>query len=127
MKTTTELVIPETDLSENKMLEFIDVNDEPVSTLSPLMRKVASIAKKAKDREICSDLVPSPSGDMQQLDLFVADLLDYNLKDDTATMEAPLFSLSTKPDLDPWKWFSPDKKKWLEVTPSTKGRATIHD
>lgn len=64
---------------------------------------------------------------MHQLDPFVANLLGYKLKDDTATMEAPLFSLSTKPDMDTWKWISPDKKKWLEVTPSSIGRATIHD
>lgn len=64
---------------------------------------------------------------MHQLDPFVANLLGYKLKDDTATMEAPLFSLSTKPDMDTWRWISPDKKKWLEVTPSSIGRATIHD
>jgi plasmid replication initiation protein len=64
---------------------------------------------------------------MHRLDPFVANLLGYKLKDDTATMEAPLFSLSTKPDMDTWRWISPDKKKWLEVTPSSIGRATIHD
>lgn len=64
---------------------------------------------------------------MHQLDPFVANLLGYKLKDDTATMEAPLFSLSTKPDMHTWRWISPDKKKWLEVTPSSIGRATIHD
>ncbi|MEB0083899.1 replication initiator protein A [Glaciimonas sp. Gout2] len=64
---------------------------------------------------------------MHQLAPFVANLLGYTLKDDTATMEAPLFSLSTKPDMDTWSWISPDKKKWLEVTPSSIGRATIHD
>lgn len=62
---------------------------------------------------------------MHQLDPFVANLLGYKLKDDTATMEAPLFSLSTKPDMDTWRWISPDKKKWLEVTPSSIGRATL--
>lgn len=60
-------------------------------------------------------------------DLFVADLLDYALKDDGASMEAPIFSLATKPDLRVWKWVSKDGNKSLEVTPSVKGRATQHD
>lgn len=60
-------------------------------------------------------------------DLFVADLLDYALKDDGASMEAPIFSLATKPDLRVWKWVSKDKNKSLEVTPSVRGRATQHD
>ena len=108
---------------------FIDVenDDEEVSTLSPLLKRVTAMAKKAKEQ-------PKPVVDekqeivaAQQLDLFVADLLDYNLKDDMATMEAPLFSLSTRPDMKTWKWTSPDGKKWLEVTPSSIGRATMHD
>lgn len=60
-------------------------------------------------------------------DLFVADLLDYALKDDGASMEAPIFSLATKPDLRVWKWESKDGSKSLEITPSVKGRATQHD
>jgi plasmid replication initiation protein len=60
-------------------------------------------------------------------DLFVADLLDYALKDDGASMEAPIFSLATKPDLRVWKWVSKDGSKSLEITPSVKGRATQHD
>lgn len=60
-------------------------------------------------------------------DLFVADLLDYALKDDGASMEAPIFSLATRPDLGVWKWVSKDGTKSLEVTPSVKGRATQHD
>jgi plasmid replication initiation protein len=60
-------------------------------------------------------------------DLFVADLLDYALKDDTSSMEAPIFSLATKPDLRVWKWVSKDGNKSLEVTPSVRGRATQHD
>lgn len=60
-------------------------------------------------------------------DLFVADLLDYALKDDGASMEAPIFSLSTKPDVHIWTWVSKDGSKSLEITPSVKGRATQHD
>jgi len=115
----------DTRLSDSRP-EFIDVEDEPANTLSPLVKRVRAVAKKAQaTRESREE--KHQQIDMRQLDLFVANLLDYNLKDDIATMEAPLFSLSTKPDMDTWRWVSADKKKWLEVTPSSIGRATIHD
>src|SRR5690606_25539472 len=60
-------------------------------------------------------------------DFFLADLFDYALKDDGATMEAPIFSLSTKPDLSIWEWTSKDGNKSVKVAPSVLGRATQHD
>src|SRR6185312_2121828 len=61
-------------------------------------------------------------------DFFVADILGYSLKDDHATMEAPVFSLKTQKDLTPWEWTSKDGTKHIEVSPSVKyGRATQHD
>lgn len=60
-------------------------------------------------------------------DFFVADLFDYALKDDGASMEAPLFTLSTRPDTSVWEWRSKDGKKYVKVTPSVLGRATQHD
>lgn len=60
-------------------------------------------------------------------DFFLADLLDYALKDDGASMEAPIFTLSTKPDLSIWTWTSKDGNKSITVTPSVDGRATQHD
>lgn len=60
-------------------------------------------------------------------DFFLADLVDYAFKDDAATMEAPVFSLATKPDLTTWTWKSKDDKRRMEITPSVRGRATIHD
>ena len=62
-----------------------------------------------------------------QADFFVCDLVDYALKDDQASMEAPIFSLSTREDLKIWKWTSEDGKKSVEVQPSVCGRATQHD
>ena len=121
----SEDVFP-SELLGSKAPEFIDVEEEPASTLSPLVKRVKAMARKANSTKDAREERLQQT-QMQQLDLFVANLLDYNLKDDTATMEAPLFSLSTKPDMDTWKWISPDKKKWLEVTPSSIGRATIHD
>lgn len=60
-------------------------------------------------------------------DFFLADLFDYALKDDGASMEAPIFTLSTKPDLSVWEWKSKDGNKHVKVTPSVLGRATQHD
>ena len=60
-------------------------------------------------------------------DFFLADLFDYAIKDDGASMEAPLFSLSTKPDLSIWEWKSKDGNKSVKVAPSVLGRATQHD
>lgn len=60
-------------------------------------------------------------------DFFLCDMLDYAMKDDGVSMEAPIFTLSTKPDLTTWQWTSQDKTRHIEVFPSVKGRATQHD
>ena len=60
-------------------------------------------------------------------DFFLADMFDYALKDDGASMEAPIFTLSTKPDLSIWQWTSKDGNKSVRVAPSVLGRATQHD
>lgn len=60
-------------------------------------------------------------------DFFLADMFDYALKDDGASMEAPIFTLSTKPDLSVWRWSSKDGNRSVNVTPSVLGRATQHD
>lgn len=108
---------------------FIDVELDDTSNLSPLVRRVQEMGHRAhaRKREREGAAQEAAAAEQLQMDLFVADLLDYSLKDDTATMEAPLYSLSTKRDMETFRWTSPDKKKWLEVTPSSIGRATIHD
>lgn len=60
-----------------------------------------------------------------QADLFVCDVTDAVIKDDMASMEHPFYSLSKKPDLKLRRYSNGDK--WLEVTPSVKGLATIYD
>lgn len=60
-------------------------------------------------------------------DFFLCDMFDYALKDDGASMEAPIFTLSTKPDLSTWEWESKDGSRRVEVYPSVKGRATQFD
>lgn len=60
-------------------------------------------------------------------DFFLCDMFDYAIKDDGASMEAPIFTLTTKPDLSTWSWKSKDGSRSVEVYPSVKGRATQHD
>ena len=61
----------------------------------------------------------------QQRDFFVLDIADVVPKDDTLSMEHPIFSLSTKPDMRIRKY--ENREKVLEVVPSGVGLATIHD
>ena len=58
-------------------------------------------------------------------DLFICDIADAAIKDDMASMEHPIFSLSTKPDLNVRRY--EHGHNWLEITPSIKGLATISD
>lgn len=60
-------------------------------------------------------------------DFFLCDMFDYAIKDDGASMEAPIFTLATKPDLAVWNWVSKDSSRSVEVYPSVKGRATQFD
>ncbi|WP_368188470.1 replication initiator protein A [Aestuariibius sp. HNIBRBA575] len=56
---------------------------------------------------------------------FVCDIFAASPKDDIATMEHPIFSLSTRPDRRVLSY--EHNGATIEVTPSVKGRATIHD
>lgn len=58
-------------------------------------------------------------------DFFLCDIFGAAPKDDLASMEHPLFSLSTKPDQRVLRY--EHNGAIIEVTPSVKGRATIHD
>lgn len=61
----------------------------------------------------------------RQGDFFACDIFDALPKDDLASMEHPLFSLATRPDLSILRYSHNAVE--IEVTPSVKGRATIHD
>lgn len=61
-----------------------------------------------------------------QLDLFVADIIDIAPKSDLHSMEYPLFAISSKPDTEVFR-FENAAGNWLEIIPSVNGRATIHD
>ena len=60
-----------------------------------------------------------------QPDFFTCDVFDALPKADLASMEHPLFSLATRPDLAILRYAHNGVQ--IEVTPSVKGRATIHD
>lgn len=89
-----------------------------------LIEKVEAIKARQHGNREARGLLPERH---RQTDFFVADLLDYALKDDQATMEAPVFSLSTREDKQLWRWTSSDGKKTVEVAPGFYGRATQHD
>lgn len=61
----------------------------------------------------------------RQGDFFLCDFLGANPKDDLVSMEHPLFSLSTRPDLRVLAYSHNGAE--ITVTPSVRGRATIHD
>lgn len=61
----------------------------------------------------------------RQGDFFVCDIFDAAPKGDMASMEHPIFSLSTKPDTRIRRYES--GQNFVEVTPSVKGLATVHD
>ena len=60
-----------------------------------------------------------------QADFFVCDIFSAIPKDDMASMEHPLFSLSTRPDRRILRYAHGPTE--IEITPSVKGLATIHD
>ncbi len=60
-----------------------------------------------------------------QKELFLCDLGDVPLKDDTASMEHPIFALSTKPDTT--ERYYEHNGNSMTVTPSSVGLATIFD
>ena len=60
-----------------------------------------------------------------QKDLFILDMSDVMPKDDTASMEHPMFSLSTKPDMRHLLYQNGTNR--LEIMPSGRGLPTIFD
>ena len=62
---------------------------------------------------------------MQQGDFFVCDIFDAAPKGDMASMEHPVFSISTKPDRNIRRY--ENGNVFVEVVPSVKGLATVYD
>jgi hypothetical protein len=81
--------------------------------------EASSVGDNTKDR---SPLLPNR---MRQGEFFVCDVLDAAPKADMASMEHPIFSISTKPDRNARRY--ENGRVFVEVTPSIKGLATVHD
>ncbi|PHV11927.1 replication initiator protein A [Chitinimonas sp. BJB300] len=112
-------------------------------SVAEMVAEVAARAKaqavertKASQTELFNDdpgqSAPQPSTKLlpdryPTRDFFTCDLFDYALKDDGASMEAPIFTLATKPDTTEWHWSSKDGNRSITVTPSVKGRASQFD
>lgn len=60
-----------------------------------------------------------------QRDLFVCDIVDAVPKGDMTSMEHPVFTLSTKPDMRTRRYERGEN--WISVAPSRAGLATVHD
>jgi hypothetical protein len=58
-------------------------------------------------------------------DFFVCDIFDAAIKSDIASLEHPIFSLSTKPDCNIRRYEHGDV--YVEIKPSADGLATVHD
>lgn len=58
-------------------------------------------------------------------DFFVCDIFDAAPKGDMASMEHPVFSISTKPDRRIRRY--EHRSRFVEITPSVLGLATVHD
>jgi plasmid replication initiation protein len=106
---------------------FTENSDTPLSpaeleTAVPAPTKLQSPAGSEKRGR--SKLLPARH---IERDFFLCDVFDYALKDDGVSMEAPIFTLSTKPDLSIWRWESKDGSRQVTVTPSVQGRATQFD
>lgn len=62
---------------------------------------------------------------MQQRNFFICDIFDAPPKGDMASMEHPIFSISTKPDLRV-KYYE-NGKNFIKIIPSVQGVATVYD
>ncbi len=74
---------------------------------------------------MASGAATGPGSDAAAGDFFVCDILAAMPKHDLASMEHPLFSLTTRPDRRILSYCHNDVE--ITVTPSVKGRATIFD
>lgn len=75
--------------------------------------------------EVTIDRSPLLPDRHPQKDLFVCDIVDAVPKGDMSSMEHPVFSLSTKPDMRPRRYER--SGNWIEISPSRYGLATVHD
>jgi len=88
-------------------------------------RRAAAPVKAGAAKAAPAEAGPPPAPAPAQTDFFLCDIFGALPKDDLASMEHPLFSLSTRPDLAILRYAHNGAE--IEVAPSVRGRATIHD
>ncbi|PRP68460.1 hypothetical protein BUE93_22270 [Chromobacterium amazonense] len=97
-------------------------------TAQELIGQINLIQKKSQTRKRSTSKADSPPP--VQPDFFELDvpLLEFAFKDDIESMEAPIYSLSTRPDTKVFTWESADGRRKITISPSVDvGRATIFD
>jgi len=87
-------------------------------TLTELFEQARAAQAQDSPRKLAPDRHPNR-------DFFVADILDWALKDDRASMEHPMFSLAKKPDTRIKRYEHNGVS--VTITPSVLGIATIWD
>lgn len=93
-------------------------NVESGATADRRALELASSPQVSSRSPLLPDRRPKP-------DFFVCDIFDAALKSDIASLEHPIFSLSTKPDLNIRRYEHGDI--YVEIKPSADGLATVHD
>ena len=89
------------------------------------------MVKRMRKRVEVIDLTPSTGavddavGQDLQGDLFRCEVANVPLKDDMASMEVPIFSLSKTPDYEIREYRN--GPRYVRITPSASGAATMHD
>jgi len=91
-------------------------------TKTPL---VCEITNQMTEKTVTKERSPLLPLRHPQRDFFVCDVFDAAPKSDMASMEHPLFTLSTKPDMTTRRY--EHNGKWLEIKPSSIGLATVFD
>lgn len=86
---------------------------------------VGEITKVESDEELRANRSPLLPDRHPTPDLFVCDIFDAVPKGDMASMEHPIFSLSTKPDHRVRRY--EHGASYIEIKPSSDGLATVHD
>lgn len=75
--------------------------------------------------EVTNERAPLLPDRHPQRDLFVCDIVDAVPKGDMASMEHPVFTLATKPDMRARRYERGES--WIEISPSRHGLATVFD
>lgn len=76
---------------------------------------------------ITTSISPLLPDRQEQGDFFICDVFAATPKADMASMEHPVFSLSTKPDRRIREYTSAQGKNFIKIRPSSEGLATVHD